>query len=366
MEELFYRIALTRAEFIGNKTARLLLSKFGSAEAVFNVPEKQLNSIEGLGKERVRSLKRKIDKAAVEKELDFIHRHQIQPLFINDSNYPKLLKECPDAPVMLYFKGSTKLNFSKKIAIVGTRSNTDYGRQMVEDLIAGCKDQIDLAIISGLAFGIDAIAHKTAVKHGLPTIGVLGHGLDRIYPAQNRKLAGDMLLNGGLLTEYPSGTNPDKQNFPQRNRIVAGMADVIVVVETGEKGGSMITAKLACSYNREVVAFPGRSIDNHSAGCNYLIKTNIAGLISNAADLLELMNWKAETGEKKVIQRKLFETLTPEEKTVIDKLSLEKEIHVDELTLKTGMQDSALASVLLSLELEGLVRSLPGKRYRLS
>lgn len=366
MEELFYRIALTKAESIGNKTARVLLSKFGSAGAVFEAREKELTSISGLGKERIKSLKKDIDQSLIEKELAFLEKHQILPLFISEPGYPKLLKDCPDAPVMLYFKGKCLLNFTKKIAIVGTRSNTDYGRQMVEDLIAGFKGQSDVVIISGLASGIDAIAHKAALKNGIATIGVLGHGLDRIYPAQNRKLAAEMALQGGLLTEYTSGTNPDKQNFPQRNRIVAGMADVVVVAETREKGGSMITAKLACSYNREVAAFPGRVIDGHSEGCNYLIKTNIASLITNSGDLMELMNWQPETEEKRVIQRKLFETLEPDEKNVMDKISAEKEIHIDELTLKTGMSDSRLASVLLSLELEGLVRSLPGKRYRLS
>lgn len=366
MDELFYQIALTQVDFIGDKTARILLSKFGSAQAIFEAKEKELIALGGLGKERVKSLKKEINQSKIEKELTFVEKHDIRLLFITDTDYPKLLKDCPDAPIILYFKGKRLLNYSKKIAIVGTRAPTDYGRQMVEELVCGFKGLKDSVVISGLAFGIDTLAHKAALKNGIPTIGILGHGLDRIYPAQNRKLAGEMIQEGGLLTEYPSGTNADRQNFPQRNRIVAGMSDVLVVVETGEKGGSMITAKLACSYNREVAAFPGRTIDAHSIGCNYLIKTNIARVITKSDDLMEMMNWQPGTEEKQVIQQKLFETLEPDEKNIVAILNNRKEIHIDELTLKTGMPDSRIASALLTLELEGLVRSLPGKRYRLS
>lgn len=366
MDELFYQLALTQVSWIGNKLARALLSKFGTVQAIFEAKEKQLSVIEGVGKQRIKALKEAIDKERIEEELKFIRQHDIKPIFINHPDYPRLLKDCPDAPVMLYFKGNGLKQFQKKIAIVGTRNHTDYGRQMVEDLVAGFKDLDDVVIVSGLAYGIDSIAHKSALKNGLATIGVLGHGLDRVYPAQNRKLAGEMVHQGGLLTEYISGTNADRQNFPQRNRIVAGMADVVVVVETGAKGGSMITAKLACSYNREVAAFPGRSIDSRSEGCNYLIKTNIARMITHAGDLMEMMNWQPETEQSRVVQKKLFDSLEPDERKVIDFIKTDKEIHIDELSLKTGMPDSKMASVLLSLELEGLVRSLPGKRYRLS
>lgn len=366
MDELFYQLALTQVNWIGDKLARALLSKFGTAQAIFEAKEKQLSGIEGVGKQRIQALKETIDKERIERELQFIRQHDIKPIFINHEDYPKLLKDCPDAPVLLYFKGNGLKNYQKKIAIVGTRNHTDYGRQMVEELVAGFKGQKEVIIISGLAYGIDSIAHKAALKNELATIGVLGHGLDRIYPVQNRKLAGELLEKGGLLTEYMSETNADKQNFPKRNRIVAGMADVVVVVETAAKGGSMITAKLACSYNREVAAFPGRTIDSRSEGCNYLIKTNIARMITHAGDLMEMMNWQPETEQKRVIQRKLFESLDANERKVIDFIKTDKEIHIDELSLKTGMPDSKMASVLLSLELDGLVRSLPGKRYRLA
>lgn len=366
MEELFYQIALTRIDSIGHKLGRVLLSKFDSAKAVFEATENQLATIGGLGKGRLKSIKKAIDQKRIEKEIQFIEQHKIQPVFITDKHYPRLLKECPDAPILLYFKGQYPFNQSKNIAIVGTRTNTDYGRQTVEELITGLKEQKDITIISGLAFGIDTIAHKAALKNGLSTIGVLGHGLDRLYPYQNRQLAGEMLEQGGLLTEYMTETKADPQNFPQRNRIVAGMADVVVVAETGVKGGSMITAKLGCSYNREIAAFPGRTIDSHSQGCNYLIQTNIAHLISNATDLLELMNWQPENSACQAVQRKLFESLEPEEQKVVTCLENEKEIHIDELALKTGMDGHRISSLLLSLELDGLVRALPGKRFRLS
>jgi len=366
MSELFYQIALTQVNMVGDKVARVLLSRFGSATAIFNASERELSVISGMGAGRVKAFKKSLDRTRIEKELKFMQQHNIQPLFINHPNYPKLLKDCPDAPIMLYFKGGGDINNKKVIAIVGTRTNTDYGRQMVEELIAGLKGRKDVLIVSGLASGIDAIAHKSALKNDIETIGVLGHGLDRIYPAQNRKLASEMLSCGGLLTEYISETIADRQNFPQRNRIVAGMADVTVVVETKEKGGSMITAKLACSYNREVAAFPGRSIDSHSAGCNYLIKTNIARMITQAGDLMDMMNWQPEEDQKTIIQRKLFNSLNLEEQKVVQCLDVEKEIHIDELSIKSGLSDNKMAAILLGLELEGLVRSLPGKRYRLA
>lgn len=366
MEELFYQIALTQVNLVGDKVARALLSRFGSAEAVFQASGKELAAIDGIGSGRIKAFKSELDKRRIEKELRFLQQHNIQPLFINNPNYPKLLKDCPDAPVMLYFKGKSHINNKKIIAIVGTRANTDYGRQMTEELVCGFKGRKDIIVVSGLASGIDAIAHKAAIKNNIETIGVLGHGLDRLYPAQNRKLAMEMLNCGGLMTEYPSETNADKQNFPQRNRIVAGMADVTVVIETKEKGGSMITAKLACSYNREVAAFPGRSIDSHSTGCNYLIKTNIARMITKADDLMDMMNWQQKEEEKHAVQRKLFKSLNPEEQKVVACLSTEKEIHIDEISLKTGLSDGKMAAILLSLELENMVRSLPGKRYRLA
>lgn len=363
-DELFYQIALTRTEWIGDRLARLLLSTFGSAQAIFNAPAKQLEALENFGAQRVKALKKEIDAKRIEAEMKFMAEHQIRALFFNDEGYPNKLKHCPDAPILLYFKGNAPLNASRVITIVGTRNNTDYGLRCTEHLIENLKTD-GLLIVSGLAFGIDAIAHRKSLRQGIPTIGVLGHGLDRIYPAKHSGLARDMLENGGLLTEHASGTNPDKQNFPTRNRIAAGMADVIVVIETDEKGGSMITAKLASGYNRDVAAFPGRTIDNKSRGCNYLIRTNIAQMITCADDLLEMMNWNPDQ-QKHAIQKKLFLHLNQEELNLCTILEERESMHIDELALKSAIPNAKLSSILLSLELEGLIKALPGKQFRLA
>lgn len=363
-DDLFYQIALTRTEWIGDKLARHLLTIFGSAEAIFKAPAKQLATLEHFGTQRVKALKKAIDIKRIEEEIRFMTRHQIQPLFFSDNDYPQKLKHCPDAPILLYFKGKASLNASRVISIVGTRAHTDYGLRCTENLIYELKTA-DILIVSGLAFGIDAIAHRAALNQGIPTIGVLGHGLDRIYPAQHKSLARDMLENGGLLTEHGRGTNPDKQNFPTRNRIVAGIADVTVVIETDEKGGSMITAQLASGYNRDVAAFPGRTIDNKSRGCNYLIRTHIAQMITGAGDLLEMMNWEPAK-RKPAVQKKLFLHLNKEEQALCTILEGAEGVHIDELALKSALSNTKLASMLLSLELEGLVKALPGKRFRLA
>ncbi len=360
---LFYQIALSRVENIGNIYAQKLLQIFKTPEAVFQASARDLMRIGGFGTVRIRSLKKPIDEKAVIKEIAFIRKHGIETCFWLDDNYPKLLRSCPDAPLMLFSRGSHLLQSGKNVAIVGTRKNTDYGLRMTEELIDGLKD-MDVNIISGLAYGIDAVAHRCALRCGLPTFAVLAHGLDRIYPPAHKSMAKDIMKQGTLITEYPSGTSPDRQNFPMRNRIVAGMSDVVVVMETGEKGGAMITAKLAASYNREVAAFPGRIIDASSTGCNYLIKTNIAQLITHAGDLLEMMNWQ-QTTNRKSVQAKLFAHLSAEEMSVVTALKGQESMHIDELTLRSGKSNSALASILLTLEFQNVVKSLPGKRYRL-
>lgn len=364
-QELFYQIALSQTANIGDRLARVLLGHFGSAKDIFLAKAKELEQIAQFGNLRINSLKKAIDQHKIEQEINFIQKHKIQALFLNDKNYPKRLKECNDAPILLYYRGNANLNATKVVSIIGTRLNTDYGLRCTETLLDGLKMHEDVLVVSGLALGIDGIAHKKSMMHGIPTVGVIAHGLDRMYPAQHRNLAKEMVENGGLLTEFPMNTIADKQNFPIRNRIVAGMSDVTVVVETDEKGGSMITAKLATSYNRDVAAFPGRTIDQKSRGCNYLIKTNIAQMITNADDLASLMNW--ETNENKiVIQKKLFSSLSKEELSITEILGNSEGIHVDELQLKTAIPNSKLAALLLSLELEGIVKTLPGKRYRLN
>jgi len=362
-EELFYNIALTRTGQIGGRLARHLLQYFENAREIFHVPVKRLEAVEGIGLKKIQALRQTIDEAMIRKEISFIRTHAIRPLFITDPGYPSRLRLCPDAPVMLYYKGNQDLNQSRVISIVGTRKNTDYGAQLTESLIEGLAGQ-DILIVSGLAFGIDIIAHRKALRCGIPTVGVMAHGMDRIYPQQHKHIAKEMAARGGLLTEYPSGTLPDKYNFPMRNRIVAGMCDLTVVVETEVRGGAMITAKLALGYNREVAAFPGRVSDKKSDGCNYLIRTQAAQLITGAADLLDMMNWQPPE-EKHAVQQRLFGVLSPEESRVVDILAQSGEMHIDAIGPKTGIHATHLSALLLGLELHGHIRSLPGKRYRL-
>lgn len=362
-EELFYRIALTQAGLVGDKTGRQLLQHFESASAIFHASQRQLLAIEGFGQKKAGLLLNRVDEARINQEIAFIKKHNIVPLFISDSGYPKALRTCADAPLMLYYKGGADLNSKKMVAVIGTRKNTEYGSRITEELVEGLR-VLDVIVVSGLAFGIDIIAHRKAVQLGMSTVGVMAHGLDAIYPSQHKHITREMVKQGGLLTEYISGTSPDRFNFPMRNRIVAGMCDVTVVIETERKGGAMITAKLAASYNREVAAFPGRTTDRKSEGCNYLIRTNMAHMITGANDLIEMMNWEMNE-HPKTIQPKLFNHLTDDEINITNILEGSEGMHIDEIFLKANVNASILSSLLLMLELGGVVKALPGKRYRL-
>ncbi|PSK88028.1 DNA processing protein [Taibaiella chishuiensis] len=358
--ELYALMALTRTPFIGGRRARILLEHFGTAEAVFEASGRQLAAVAGWGEQRIQSLKSTADHRWIMNEMRFMQEHGVYPLPWSHSNFPRLLNACADAPVLLYYKGMLPTNTGKTVAVIGTRKNTDYGKKMAEDLVAALQEE-NVTIVSGLAFGIDIYAHKKALACNMPTIAVLAHGLDRIYPAAHKHAAAAMIQQGGLLTEYASGTLPDKQNFPMRNRIVAGMADVTVVVETGIKGGAMITAKLASGYNRDVAAFPGKITDARSGGCNELIRTHVAQLIGSAADLMELMNWKQD-GPKKVVQPELFAGPAA---TVVEVLGEAGNVHIEQLLQRADIGNAALAAVLLDLELNGFIQALPGKCYRL-
>ena len=360
--ELLYQVALTLIPNIGDVNAKALVNHFGSARAIFFASRKELESIEGLGFIRVNSIKNFKDFTIAEEEVAFIKKYQINPLFITDDKYPQRLLNCYDSPPLLYYKGNADLNTSKIIAIVGTRNNDEYGKSICEKLLDDLINE-DILIVSGLAFGIDSIAHKAALKNNLKTIGVLAHGLDRVYPSQNVTLAKQMIDAGGLITDFRSKTIPDRQNFPARNRIAAGISDCVVVIESGKKGGSLITAELANSYNKDVFAFPGRITDSKSEGCNYLIRNNKAALITCADDLLQNMGWKAI--KKKVRkQRQLFIELTPDEKIIIEVLKLQEHVHIDDLYFKSKLSSSAVAQGLLMLEMNGIVTSLPGKIYK--
>ncbi|MEO6489824.1 MAG: DNA-processing protein DprA [Ferruginibacter sp.] len=362
--DLLYQVALSMVPGIGDVNAKSLVNIYGDATSIFKAPKKQLEKIEGIGSIRAGSLKHFNDFKTCEEEIEFIIKYKIQPVFINSDAYPKRLINCYDSPVLLYYRGSANLNAQRIVSIVGTRNNSAYGRSVCEQLIEELKDH-RIIIISGLAFGIDTIAHRSAIKNNLETIGVLAHGLDRIYPSQNKALAKLMTAQGGLLTDFKSRTNPDKQNFPKRNRIVASVCDALVVIESAQKGGSLITAELANSYNKDVFAIPGRTTDNKSEGCNYLIKNNKAQLITTAADLLYLMNWNE--GEKPIRkkQRELFIDLTDAERTIINILNEKENSSIDELYFKSGLSSSMVAQALLMLEMNGLVSSLPGKIYKM-
>lgn len=361
---LFHQIALSRLPGIGSVLARNLLSFFGNEEEVFKAKSKHLSKVPGIGpKTRELIINHEVFKFA-EDELKFIDKYKIKPYFLTDADYPKRLKNCTDAPILLYFKGNADLNNSKIISVVGTRNATDYGKEICRNLVAELKVHEPL-IVSGLAYGIDFAAHKEALKLSIPSIGVLGHGLDRIYPAQHRSMAEKMLECGGLLTEFMSGTIPDRENFPKRNRIIAGLCDVTIVVEASIKGGALITAELANSYNRDVFAFPGRLNDEFSLGCNHLIKTNRANLITKSADIEYIMGWSREVVKAQKPQLSFPMNLTEDEKIISNVLTTHGSLAVDELSYLSGFQQSKLVHILLEMEMRGILISLPGKVYKL-
>jgi DNA processing protein len=363
-QDLMYQIALTLVPNIGDVHAKALVNLYGDAQSIFKAKKKELEAIEGIGMVRANSIKAFSDFSPAEAEIKFIEKYKITPLFLTDKNYPQRLLNCYDSPALLYYRGNANLNTSKIVSIVGTRKNTDYGKTFTEKLIEGLQEQ-NVLVVSGLAFGIDTIAHKAAIKNNLQTIGVLAHGLDRIYPSQNKQLAKDMVDCGGLLTDFMSNTLPDKQNFPKRNRIVAGMCDALVVIESGIKGGSLITAELANGYNKDVFAVPGKTTDKNSEGCNYIIKQNKASLITCASDLIDAMNWASKEIKPQKKQRELFIELTADEKIIVNVLQQQEGIQIDELYFKSGLSSSAVASALLMLEMQNVVASLPGKVYKL-
>jgi DNA processing protein len=364
-KELLYQLALTLVPNIGPVQAKNLLAIYGDASAIFSAKESQLKKIDGLGDVRAKSIKDFADFKKAEEEIAFIEKYKICPLFINDPAYPQRLLNCYDSPILLYFKGQTDLNSSRIISVIGSRTHTDYGKQITDKLIEDLAT-LQVLVVSGLAYGIDAVAHKAALKNGLPTIGVLAHGLDQVYPVQHTAMAKDMIKQGGgLLTEFCSNTKPDKHNFPTRNRIVAGMCDATIVVETGVKGGSMITAELANGYNKDVFAFPGKVTDNKSTGCNYLIKNNKAILLTEAKELVQLMNWEEAQKHALKKQRSIFIELNEDEKMIITMLQEKELMHIDEINTKSGLSSSAVAAAILNMELQNVILSHPGKRYSL-
>ncbi|MCK9421431.1 MAG: DNA-processing protein DprA [Bacteroidales bacterium] len=361
-ENLVFQIALTLIPGVGDVLGKKLVSIFGSAEAVFRDQRPVLKKMGRVGDLISQAVKNKEVLLRAEKEATFIHRYGITPLFFQDKRYPQRLRHCYDSPVLLYYKGTADLNMPRIVGVVGTRSATTYGKTITQNIIRNLVPQ-QILLISGLAYGIDGCAHRNALDLGLNTIGVLGHGLDRIYPSLHKSMAEKMLTQGGLVTEFLSGSKPDRENFPRRNRIIAGLCDAIIVVEAATKGGALITADIANSYNRDVFAVPGRISDPYSEGTNYLIRTNRAALIQKAEDLEYLMGWKQDISVPKVIQRKIFQELTPEEEQIINLMQDQRQVSIDEITIRTNLAMSMVSSALLNLEFEGLVRCLPGKVY---
>ncbi|MBN1199053.1 MAG: DNA-processing protein DprA, partial [Bacteroidales bacterium] len=326
-------------------------------------PKRILQKVKGIGEVLSAAVGNREIFRRAEQEITFIERFHIRPLFFQDPEYPVRLTHCIDGPMMLFFKGNTDLNATRVIGVVGTRSATGYGKGICRELIGGLIPHSPL-VVSGLAYGIDSCAHRAALENNLQTIAVLGHGLDRIYPYSNSVLAEKMLSCGGLITEFFSGTNPDRENFPKRNRIIAGLCDAIVVVEAARKGGALITADIANSYNRDVFAIPGRIGDAWSEGTNYLIRINKAHLCQSAENIEYIMGWRVPE-KKQDFQRKIFLEMTPDEELVVRFLETGGKTGIDEIMNHLALPVSRVSAALLNLEFEGIVKILPGKVYEL-
>lgn len=362
-EELLYQIALTFVAQVGDVTAKNLIAYCGNAKNVFSTSSARLLKIPEVGMVTAQAIRNKQVLFKAEAELEFTKKNNIQCLFYTDEAYPTRLKECSDAPAMLYCKGNANLNASKALSIVGTRNATVYGKNFIHTL---CKElsQYKITILSGMAYGIDTYAHKYACEFQMPNIAVLGHGLHTIYPSQNTHLAKLVMQNGACISEFTSQHEMNPANFPKRNRIVAGMSDALLVVESAIKGGALITANIAHSYHRDVFALPGKIDAKYSAGCNLLIKENKAALVENANDIIKLMGWDEKKIYKPKQQLLLFD-LNDDEKnicTMIQKLDIAE---IDILCKQLQMSSGKMASILLDLELKGVIQTLPGKRYKL-
>lgn len=362
-DEKQFQIALSFVDLIGPVISRALIEYCGSAKAVFKEKKHLIAKVPGMGKERIRALSSAQVLHRAEAELHYCLEQEISVLFFSDPLFPRRLRRCADAPTLLYGKGKCDLNAVHAVAMVGTRSQTEYGKKATKQLISEWSAYRPL-IVSGLALGIDTTAHSSALAHQQDTVAVLGHGLDRIYPHQNRALASKIEEAGMLLTEFPRGTKPDASNFPRRNRIVAGMTDATIVIEAADKGGALITGEIASSYQRDVFALPGRIDDAKSAGCLQLIKNNAAHVLTKAADVPEMLGWTS-SGRPKERQIELPIDLSTEEASILSKLS-EGAMPVDALSSGTGLPISQLFALLTGLELRGLIRSRPGKKYELS
>jgi DNA processing protein len=365
MKELQYKIALSLIPKIGPTLVRRLVAYTGSIESVFRERKRNLAKIPGIGEIKASQIDTDKLLKEAELEIEYIQKENIRTLFYLDKDYPVRLRECEDAPVVLYIRGKLCYDATKIISIVGTRSATEYGRSCTEEIVFYLAERYpDIAVISGLAYGIDITAHKAALKNNVCTVAALGHGFEFMYPAYHRSIAKKITEMGALITEFKSTQKPEPGNFVSRNRIIAGLADATVVIESAEKGGALITADLANSYNREVFAFPGRGIDTYSRGCNSLIKMNKAGLVECGADIEFAMGWYKEKKRPATIQKALFVKLTGEEEKILDYLDAHGDSALDEISFSLQIPVAKTSASLLSMEFNGLVRPLPGKYFR--
>lgn len=365
-DQLLYQIALTKVSGVGDIIGKNLLKIIGEPKAIFEASKSSLSAIKGLSQKSISEIHNPQVLKEAEQELHFIRKNNISTYFTGEEGYPRRLLDCADSPLLLYFKGKADFDCKKIISIVGTRNSTHYGNSFCEMLISELAQRFpDLLIISGLAYGIDIVAHRAALANGLDTIGVMAHGLDRVYPVVHRQTAMDMLVQGGLLTEFSSKTEPDKFNFVRRNRIVAGMADAVLVIESSSKGGSLITAEIANSYCKDVFALPGKISDTRSEGCNNLIANHKADILISTEHFVKQMNWDQSPAKshKAPKQQQLFFDLSTEETSIINKLGEEGAMHIDHLSKKLEISPFDLFPILIDLEMKGAVRSLSGSFY---
>ncbi|PMC10761.1 DNA-protecting protein DprA [Hoylesella timonensis] len=370
-QEIINTIALTRINYFHLTGMLQLYRRLGSATAVIEHRRNIRDVLPDASPKLVQSLQQldePLHRAEIELQWDL--ENGVMPLCMNDENYPQRLRQCDDAPLMLFYKGNINLNQRRVICVVGTRRNTVYGEDLIRRFMRELRQLCpQLLVISGLAYGVDIIAHRQALQNGYPTVGVLAHGVDYLYPTRHKQTADEMVKKGGLLTEFLTQTNADKVNFVRRNRIVAGISDACVVVESAAHGGGLITASLARTYNREVFAFPGNVGSQYSEGCNNLIRDNVAGLISNADDFVKSMNWdddvKLQRAQQVGIERQLFPDLSTEERQVVSALKKHNDLQINMLSVQADIPIAHLTAILFSLEMKGVLKALPGGMYHL-
>ena len=370
-QEILYTMALMQLPGLGIMSQRILLDAMGSATAIYENRNHIREALPKAGKrisDALLQMESYLPRA--EKELTFCKDKHIACLHINGEDYPNRLRSCPDAPPLLFYRGSASLNTAHVISLVGTRKITEYGKELCREFVGELKKLCpDTLIVSGLAYGVDIHCHRAALEEGMDTVGVLAHGLDQIYPRMHKQTAAQMVQQGGLITEFMSRTNADKRNFVQRNRIVAGLSDAVVVVESAYKGGSLITAEIADSYHREVFSFPGRTKDPYSAGCNQLIRSHKAQLITCAEELVQALGWVQEEKRRKDlkngIQQQLFPDLNEDEQKVVRSLQGSDSKQINIIAIETGIPIGMLSSILFTLEMKGIIKMMNGGTYRL-